>query len=350
MSSTASSGRRWDGTPNRPHHRQRALCVASDSPTRLVRSAQPSRCCDCGNRIDWHTRPDARPVSLHPQELDATTVPAASRWHVSSGIAHPAHDGTPWCRIPHLALCPAHSPHPAHPSDRRTAPPPRPEHPPAPRQRHPHPTDTGHSLTRNRPRTVPPGPAHRPGPPRPLPRRPARRHHPVRSPDPAPPPLHPPRPQPQRTGRHMDTRPRHHPTTRTTDHPRRPDGRLRPHPPHLRGTTALAPPTLPRPRRRPGRSRPRPLRLGSLRPPAAPPAHPQPPAHHSPPPHPGTGLRTAHGHAQSNFTETVLRGPVPRIRRAHTASQVPAHPPAENAHRLDIALERHLALATLSNS
>ncbi|MFJ1551195.1 DUF6083 domain-containing protein [Streptomyces sp. NPDC088246] len=109
MSSTASSGRRWDGTPNRPHHRQRALRVASDSPTRLVRSAQPSRCRDCGNRIDWYTRPDNRPVSLHPQELDATTVPAASRWHVSSGIAHPAHDGTPWCRIPHLTLCPAHT-------------------------------------------------------------------------------------------------------------------------------------------------------------------------------------------------------------------------------------------------
>ncbi|MEU0836326.1 DUF6083 domain-containing protein [Streptomyces sp. NPDC005969] len=107
MSSTASSGRRWDGTPNRPHHRQRALRAAPDSPTRLVRSAQSSRCHDCGNRIDWYTRPDNRPVSLHPHELDATTVPAASRWHVNSGIAHPADDGTPWCRIPHLALCPA---------------------------------------------------------------------------------------------------------------------------------------------------------------------------------------------------------------------------------------------------
>ncbi|WP_327419849.1 DUF6083 domain-containing protein [Streptomyces sp. NBC_01230] len=106
MSSTASSGRQWDGTPNRPH-RQRTLRVAHDSPTRLVRSAQPSRCRDCGNRIDWYTRTADHPVSLHPHELDATTVPAATQWHVSSGIAHPADDGTPWCRIPHLALCPA---------------------------------------------------------------------------------------------------------------------------------------------------------------------------------------------------------------------------------------------------
>ncbi|MFJ7948906.1 DUF6083 domain-containing protein [Streptomyces sp. NPDC096354] len=57
-------------------------------------------------RVDWCTRTDSRPVSLHPHELDATAVPAAARWHVSSGIAHPAGDGTLWCRIPHLALCP----------------------------------------------------------------------------------------------------------------------------------------------------------------------------------------------------------------------------------------------------
>ncbi|WP_406434681.1 DUF6083 domain-containing protein [Streptomyces sp. NBC_01589] len=106
MSSTDSSGRRWDGTPARLH-RHRALRVAPDRLTRLVRSAQSSRCRDCGNRIDWYTRTDNRPVSLHPHELDATAVPVASRWHVSSGIAHPAGDGAPWCRIPHLALCPA---------------------------------------------------------------------------------------------------------------------------------------------------------------------------------------------------------------------------------------------------
>lgn len=97
---------RTEPPPARPH-RQRTLRVAHDSPTRLVRSAQPSRCHDCGNRNDWYTRTDNRPISLHPHELDATAVPAASRWHVSSGIAHPADDGTPWCRISHLALCPA---------------------------------------------------------------------------------------------------------------------------------------------------------------------------------------------------------------------------------------------------
>ncbi|WTX27834.1 DUF6083 domain-containing protein [Streptomyces sp. NBC_00656] len=109
-SATASSGRRWDGTPARPS-RSRALRVAHDSPTRLIRSAQPGRCRDCGNRIDCcpHAYADTaeRTVALHPQELPATAVPATSRWHVSSGTAHPAHDGTPWCRIPHTALCPA---------------------------------------------------------------------------------------------------------------------------------------------------------------------------------------------------------------------------------------------------
>ncbi|WP_410011409.1 DUF6083 domain-containing protein [Streptomyces nigrescens] len=40
-------------------------------------------------------------MSLHPHEVTASTVPAHHRWHVSSGIAHPAHDGTLWCRIPH---------------------------------------------------------------------------------------------------------------------------------------------------------------------------------------------------------------------------------------------------------
>ncbi|MFJ7949572.1 DUF6083 domain-containing protein [Streptomyces sp. NPDC096354] len=101
-----SSGRLWDGTPARPY-RQRTLRVAPGSPSRLVRSAQLGRCRDCGNRIDWYTRTDNGPVGLHPQELPAAAVAASSRWHVSSGTAHPAHDGTPWCRIPHLALCPA---------------------------------------------------------------------------------------------------------------------------------------------------------------------------------------------------------------------------------------------------
>ncbi|MFI6555947.1 DUF6083 domain-containing protein [Streptomyces griseus] len=109
-SANAPTPRRWDGTSTRTP-RSRSLRVAADSPTRLVRSAQPGRCPDCGNRVDWHPRTDGddRAVGLHPHELPAAVVPAASRWHVSSGIAHPAHDGTPWCRIPHTALCPARS-------------------------------------------------------------------------------------------------------------------------------------------------------------------------------------------------------------------------------------------------
>ncbi|WLQ45663.1 DUF6083 domain-containing protein (plasmid) [Streptomyces laculatispora] len=109
-SATASPGHRWDGTPARSP-RLRALRVAPDSPTRLVRSVQTGRCRDCGNRIDWFPQADTlgddRAVSLHPQELPAAAVPATSRWHVSSGTTHPAHDGTPWCRIPHTVLCPA---------------------------------------------------------------------------------------------------------------------------------------------------------------------------------------------------------------------------------------------------
>ncbi|MFI0716414.1 DUF6083 domain-containing protein [Streptomyces inhibens] len=104
---TASSGRRWDGSPLRPHHRPRALRVATDSPSRLLCSAQPNSCRDCGNRIDWYTRTNHDPISLHPHEVPAVAVPDRCRWHVSSGIAHPAHDGTRWCRIPHPLLCPA---------------------------------------------------------------------------------------------------------------------------------------------------------------------------------------------------------------------------------------------------
>ncbi|MDX2407328.1 DUF6083 domain-containing protein [Streptomyces microflavus] len=109
-SANASTPRRWDGTPARTP-RSRSLRVAPDSPARLVRTAQPGRCPDCGNRVDWHPRTDTddRAVGLHPQELPAAAVPAISRWHVSSGIAHPAHDGTPWCRIGHAVLCPARS-------------------------------------------------------------------------------------------------------------------------------------------------------------------------------------------------------------------------------------------------
>ncbi|WP_371794137.1 DUF6083 domain-containing protein [Streptomyces sp. NBC_01718] len=66
------------GRNPRPPHRQRALRVAHDSPTRLLRSAQPSRCRDCGNRIDEggrgvrqrHRRQGPRPAAPGRPEDD----------------------------------------------------------------------------------------------------------------------------------------------------------------------------------------------------------------------------------------------------------------------------------------
>ncbi|MEV6395905.1 DUF6083 domain-containing protein [Streptomyces sp. NPDC051907] len=103
---TSASGRRWDGS-RVAARRLRALRVAADSPTRLLRTARPGSCRDCGNRIDWYARAHGRPVALRPQELPTAVVPASCRWHVHSGVAHPAGDGTAWCRIAHPALCPA---------------------------------------------------------------------------------------------------------------------------------------------------------------------------------------------------------------------------------------------------
>ncbi|MEU7640783.1 DUF6083 domain-containing protein [Streptomyces sp. NPDC039016] len=108
MNSTGPTRRRWDGSPLRPHHPQRTLRVDPSSPSRLLRATQTSTCRHCGNHIDWYTRTNQQTISLHPHEITASAVPAQHRWHISSGIAHPAHDGTPWCRIPHTPLCPTH--------------------------------------------------------------------------------------------------------------------------------------------------------------------------------------------------------------------------------------------------
>ncbi|MGW1675195.1 DUF6083 domain-containing protein [Streptomyces sp. NPDC002324] len=81
--------------------------------SRLLRCGQHSRCRECGNRIEWYHRSGPRMVRLHPRELPAARVPADCRWHVSSGIAHPAGDGSSWCRIPHALLCPARDTPPA---------------------------------------------------------------------------------------------------------------------------------------------------------------------------------------------------------------------------------------------
>lgn len=101
------SARHWDGSPAVPRRVRRSLQVSADGVSRLLRCGQRDRCRDCGNWIEWYHRSTQRPVRLHPQELPATQVPAACRWHVSSGVAHPAGDGSSWCRLPHAVVCPA---------------------------------------------------------------------------------------------------------------------------------------------------------------------------------------------------------------------------------------------------
>jgi hypothetical protein len=101
-----ADGFSWDGS--RKNYRPgRALRIAPDSPTRLLRTAQTGHCGTCGNPVEWYQRPGGRTVPLHPRELPAAGVPPIERWNVTSGLAHPGHDGSPWCRIRHHALCPA---------------------------------------------------------------------------------------------------------------------------------------------------------------------------------------------------------------------------------------------------
>ncbi|MFG3172344.1 DUF6083 domain-containing protein [Streptomyces sp. NPDC048200] len=101
------SGRHWDGTPVTVRARC-SLRAAPHGVTRLLRCGQTDRCRDCGNRFEWYPGTNQRPVRLHPHELPITEVPASCRWHVSSGVAHPAGDGSGWCRLEHTSLCPAH--------------------------------------------------------------------------------------------------------------------------------------------------------------------------------------------------------------------------------------------------
>ncbi|NUQ99413.1 MAG: hypothetical protein HOY79_23620 [Streptomyces sp.] len=98
--------RHWDGSPVQIRQR-RSLRVDPDSPTRLLRCAQRDRCRECGNPVEWYDRVADRPVRLHPLELPVAEVPADHRWHVSSGLAHPAGDGSAWCRLAHAVVCPA---------------------------------------------------------------------------------------------------------------------------------------------------------------------------------------------------------------------------------------------------
>ncbi|MFI5756818.1 DUF6083 domain-containing protein [Streptomyces sp. NPDC051569] len=100
-----TSHRHWDGTRTRRTRRTGSLGITPSSPTRLLRTGQRGLCQACGNPADWYDRPGHQPISLHPHELPTLAVPAPYRWHVSSGIAHPQGDDTPWCRIPHPLLC-----------------------------------------------------------------------------------------------------------------------------------------------------------------------------------------------------------------------------------------------------
>ncbi|MBQ0997479.1 DUF6083 domain-containing protein [Streptomyces sp. RK62] len=107
MHSTSPAPRHRDGTPTPARRTRRSLQVTPGSVSRLLRCGQSGRCRDCGNPIEWYHRSDQRLVRLHPHELPAVQVPDACRWHVSSGVAHPAGDGSSWCRLAHAVLCPA---------------------------------------------------------------------------------------------------------------------------------------------------------------------------------------------------------------------------------------------------
>ena len=106
---TLSTGCPRDGSPRTARPR-RPLRVAAASPSRLLRTGQSGHCRRCGNRIDFYPRADQRPIALHPAELATAHVPAACRWHLSCGIAHPHGDRSAWCHIPHTMLCPDGTP------------------------------------------------------------------------------------------------------------------------------------------------------------------------------------------------------------------------------------------------
>ncbi|MFI8759353.1 DUF6083 domain-containing protein [Streptomyces sp. NPDC058319] len=108
----SSARRHWDGSPVQSPAR-RSLRLDPDSPTGLLRCAQRGRCRECGNPVEWYHRVRDRPVRLHPRELPVDDVPADYRWHVSSGLAYPAGDGSAWCRLAHAVVCPARDADPA---------------------------------------------------------------------------------------------------------------------------------------------------------------------------------------------------------------------------------------------
>jgi hypothetical protein len=112
MHSTFRYPHRWDGSRTGTVHPAPRLARRS---SRLLGRSQIDVCRECGNPLQWFYRADQHPVPLHPREVRAAGIPAASRWHVSSSIAYPAGDGTAWCRIAHTAVCPSGTPWPAAP-------------------------------------------------------------------------------------------------------------------------------------------------------------------------------------------------------------------------------------------
>ncbi|MEV7203481.1 DUF6083 domain-containing protein [Streptomyces griseoluteus] len=115
MRSTPSFPARYQDRRPIAARQRRLLQISPDSASHLLRCGQPDRCRQCGNRIEWYTRgtdPHRRFIRLHPGEVSAARVPAAWRWHVSSGAAYPSGDDSRWCRLPHAAVCPAHDAEP----------------------------------------------------------------------------------------------------------------------------------------------------------------------------------------------------------------------------------------------
>lgn len=106
MHSSPPFRRCGDGSPINSR-RSRPLCVAPDSPSRLLRCAHQSRCRECGTHIAWYRRVDDRFVRLHPHELSVADVPVGYHWHVSASLVHHAGDGSPWCRLAHGVVRPA---------------------------------------------------------------------------------------------------------------------------------------------------------------------------------------------------------------------------------------------------
>ncbi|WP_241661854.1 MULTISPECIES: DUF6083 domain-containing protein [Streptomyces] len=107
MCSSPSPSARRSGGSRASAPQRRSLRIAPYSASRLLRCGLSTSCRECGNPVECYLGADDRLVRLHPHELPVAGVPESYRWHVSRGIAHPAGDGSSWCRLTHDLLCPA---------------------------------------------------------------------------------------------------------------------------------------------------------------------------------------------------------------------------------------------------